>query len=114
MWEIDLVMEEVDEGREAFGDVGEHVGNCFIDASPVGAAIDPLAILGVVGEMKGCSCVVPAEVGKFCTVAEPVIDQCILGREVSPGRAGLVWNGRRQCGNAVQVESVEVAWFGGD
>jgi hypothetical protein len=103
MWEIDLVMEEVDEGREAFGDVGEHVGNCFIDASP-----------GVVGEMKGCSCVVPAEVGKFCTVAEPIIDQCILGREVSPGRAGLVWNGRRQCGNAVQVESVEVAWFGGD
>ena len=53
-------MEEVSGGREGFGDVGEHVGHCLIDAGPVRAAVDPLAILGEGGEVDCFGCAVPA------------------------------------------------------
>ena len=89
MREVDLAMEEVGGGREGFGDVGEHVSHLFVDASPVGAAVNPLAILGKGGEVDGVGCAVPAEVGKFCMVTEPVIEWYILGRASVPDVPGL-------------------------
>jgi len=82
MREVDLTMEEVSGGGKGFWDVGEHVGHCLVDTSPVGAAVKPFAILGEGGEVEGVGCAVPAKVGKFCSVVEPVIEWCILGREV--------------------------------
>jgi hypothetical protein len=113
MWEVNLAIEEVSGGREGFGDVGKHVNHRLVDASPVGTAVDPLAILGKSGEVDGVGCVIPAEVGEFGAVAEPVIEWCLLGREFGPGRSRLVQNRHRGCGNAVYVEPVEVAQVSG-
>jgi hypothetical protein len=69
MREVDLAMEEVSGGREGFRDVGKHVGHRLIDARPVGAAVDPLAILRKGREVDGVGRSVPAKVGKFGAVA---------------------------------------------
>ena len=80
MREIDFVVEEVCGGREGLKDVGEHVGHSFVDASPVRAEVDPLAIFSESGEVDGFGCAIPAEVCQFCPVAEPVIEWHVLGR----------------------------------
>ena len=80
MREIDFAVEEVSGGREGLRDVGEHVGHSFVDASPVGAAVDPLAILSESGGVDGFGCVISAKVCLFCSVTEPVVERHVLGR----------------------------------
>jgi hypothetical protein len=80
MREIDFAVEEVGGGREGLRDVGEHVGDSFVDASPVGAVVDPLAIFSESGEVDGFGCAIPAKVCQFCSVMEPVVERRVLGR----------------------------------
>jgi hypothetical protein len=45
MWEVNLTMEEIGGLGEPLGYVGEHVYHGLVDAGPVWAALNPLAIL---------------------------------------------------------------------
>ena len=73
-------------------DVGEHVHHHFIDASPVLAAVEPLAILSEGGELEGFGFVVPAKVCTLSTVMEAIVERDVLGGEVCPNRRGLAGN----------------------
>ena len=84
--QINLVVEEVGGRGEGLGDVGKHVHHGLVDGRPVGAAIDPLAVLRKGWEVEEFSGSVPAEVGQFCTVAEAVVQRNILDWEITSHR----------------------------
>jgi hypothetical protein len=109
VWEIDLTVEEVGRGEEGFRDVCKHVGHCLIDASPVRAAVDLLAILGECGKVERFGGAMSAKFGHLGTVTEPVVERCFLRREVGPGGAKLVRDGQHRRDKSVQVEAVKVA-----
>ena len=44
--EVHFAVEKVRGLGEGFGYVGEHVRHGFVDAGPVGAAVEPVAALG--------------------------------------------------------------------
>lgn len=43
---IHFAVKEISGGKESLRDVVEHVGHVIVDASMVGRAVDPVAILG--------------------------------------------------------------------
>jgi hypothetical protein len=76
--------------------------------------VQPFAVLRECGEVDGVGGSVPTKVGELGAVAESVVEWDLLGGEFYPCRSWLARDRARNCGNAVEVESVEVPRVGGD
>ena len=102
MREVDLAVEEVRGLGEGFRDIGEHVHHGLVDTRPVRVAVQPLAVLGERREVDGLGNAVPAEVGQLRSIAEPVVEGCVLLDGF--GRRGACLTRRRRVGGADDVE----------
>ena len=107
--EVDLAVKEVRGLGKGFRDIGEHVRHGLVDARPFRAAIEPLAVLGERREMERLGNAVPAEVGKLRSVAEPVVEGCVLLDGFGRWGAGLARDRWVGGANDVEVQPIDVA-----